>query len=137
MKTITLNTSRPVQAVDVTDRVNAEAQGDGFLWLSCPHTTAALLLSEVDDELVEDLERTAAELLEPFEPYRHGKNGNPNAQAHLVSSLVGTSHVLRVEAGRVRLGTYQRILFLELDGPRVERRIELDQFARYVPEEER
>jgi secondary thiamine-phosphate synthase enzyme len=108
-----------VQAFDVTDLVQAHARadGDGFLWASCPHTTAALLLCESDPELLRDLERVADDLLGPLVPFQHNKNNNPNAAAHLFSSLMGTQLVLPFE-GQVVLGTYQRIIFLELDGPR-------------------
>lgn len=111
-----------VQAFDVTDLVQQHARkdGDGFLWASCPHTTAALLLCESDPEMLRDLERTAEDLLRPLEPFQHNKNNNPNAAAHLFSSLMGTQLLLPFER-QVVLGTYQRIIFLELDGPRTRR----------------
>jgi secondary thiamine-phosphate synthase enzyme len=117
--------SARIQARDVTDLVqeHARADGDGFLWASCPHTTAALLLCESDPEMLRDLERCAVDLLRPLEPFQHNKNNNPNAAAHLFSSLMGTQLLLPFE-GRVVLGTYQRIVFLELDGPRT-RRVQL------------
>jgi thiamine phosphate synthase YjbQ (UPF0047 family) len=73
--------------------------------------------------MLRDLERCAVDLLRPLEPFQHNKNNNPNAAAHLFSSLMGTQLLLPFE-GRVVLGTYQRIVFLELDGPRT-RRVQL------------
>ena len=49
--------------------------------------------------------------------YRHDR-GNGNAHAHLRAALLGNSVMIPVEKGRLELGTWQRILFLEFDGPR-------------------
>ncbi len=113
-----LRTERKIQALDVTDLVSARAWPDGFVWVSCPHTTAALVLGESDQEMLEDYERVAAELFAPYEPFKHHKNDNPNAAAHLVSSLAGSQLLLPVFGGGLALGEYQRLVFLELDGPR-------------------
>jgi secondary thiamine-phosphate synthase enzyme len=126
MTEVELTSSRPIEARDITPLVAAQADHDGLLWLSAPHTTCALLLSEADDELLNDLERVAAELLRPLEPFAHHKNDNPNAAAHLLSGLAGTQLLVPVAAGGLRLGTYQRIVFLELDGPRP-RRVRIEQ----------
>jgi secondary thiamine-phosphate synthase enzyme len=116
-----LATSRRIEARDVTDLVAGRAYPEGFVWVSCPHTTGALLLCESDPEMLADLEKVAAGLFSQFEPFAHRKNDNPNAAAHLFSSLMGTQLLLRVEAGKIQLGTYQRVIFLELDGPRTRR----------------
>lgn len=127
MRELQIETQRRVEARDITDLVTSLPNPDGFLWLSCPHTTAALLLSESDPDMLTDLEHCALKLFAPLEPFSHNKNNNPNASAHLFSSLMGTHLLLPVE-GRVQLGTYQRIVFLELDGPR-SRRIHLKHLA--------
>ncbi|HUG06861.1 MAG TPA: secondary thiamine-phosphate synthase enzyme YjbQ [Candidatus Limnocylindria bacterium] len=123
-----LSTSRRIEARDVTDLVAGQSYPDGLLWVSCPHTTGALLLCESDPEMLADLEQVAAEIFAPFEPFRHRKNDNPNGAAHLFSSLMGTQLLVPVVDGAVRLGTYQRIIFLELDGPR-KRRIQTASLA--------
>jgi secondary thiamine-phosphate synthase enzyme len=115
---IAFETGRKIEAIDLTDRLAALDLSDGFAWISIPHTTGGLILCESDPEMLSDIERVAAELLAPFEPFRHNKNDNPNAAAHLLSSLFGSQLILPVVDGRLSLGTYQRILFVELDGPR-------------------
>jgi secondary thiamine-phosphate synthase enzyme len=120
-----VKTERSRHAIDVTDRVVAHASGDGFIWLSCPHTTAALILSEADRDLLDDLERTTAELLAPLEPFTHHRNNNPNGAAHVLSSLLGTTLLLRLHRGSLQLGNYQRIVLVELDGPKT-RTVQLD-----------
>ncbi|MDQ2960201.1 MAG: YjbQ family protein [Candidatus Dormibacteraeota bacterium] len=122
-----VQTTRPVQALDITNQVILKAPelpDLGLLWAAVPHTTAALLMSEVDADLLVDLERFAAIWLIPFEPFTHHKNDNPNAAAHLTSALAGTQLLLPIRGGEVSLGRYQRIVLLELDGPK-DRTVEL------------
>jgi len=52
--------------------------------------------------------------------YEHDR-GDGNAHAHLRALLLGSSVVIPVEKGRLALGTWQRVLFIELDGPRKRR----------------
>ena len=125
-----LASERHIQALDLTDRIIDRDYPDGFLWLGCPHTTAALIVCEADAEMLADVETVAGGLLTGFTPFQHHKNDNPNGAAHLFSSLAGTQLLLPVVKGRVQLGTYQRIVFVELDGPRQGRRVQLESLAR-------
>ena len=118
MRKLQIDTERSVQALDVTDLVTAHAWPDGWLVLSVPHTTAALIIGENDPEMLEDYEKVAVELPAPFEPFKHHRNDNPNAAAHVISSFAGTQLMLPVEDGEIVLGKWQRIIFIELDGPK-------------------
>jgi secondary thiamine-phosphate synthase enzyme len=118
MSHLQVTSRRRIEAIDVTDLIVTRTWPDGYVLVSVPHTTAALVIGEGDPEMLEDYERVAAELFAPFEPFRHHRNDNPNAAAHLVSSLAGTQLLLPVRDGRVALGTWQRIVLIELDGPK-------------------
>ena len=118
MKKIEVVSERSIQAIDVTDLISRHRWPDGWLVLSVPHTTAALIIGENDPEMLEDYEKVAALLPAPFEPFKHHRNDNPNAAAHIISSFAGTQLLLPVEGGQLVLGTWQRIVFIELDGPK-------------------
>lgn len=120
-----LETSAAIQAIDITDRVTALAWPDGFAWIGCPHTTAALVIGEGDPDMLEDYERVARDTYAPYEPFKHHRNDNPNAPAHLVSSFAGTQLLFPVVGSRLVLGTFQRIVLIELDGPKPGRVIKL------------
>ncbi|UTT63683.1 secondary thiamine-phosphate synthase enzyme YjbQ [Microcella humidisoli] len=114
-----VSTTSSRSAVDVTDLISELLEGQsGPVHVSVPHTTCALILSEVDDELLSDYERLSSELLAPFEPFSHIRNDVPNASAHILSAMFGTAIVVFAESGVIDLGRYQRIVLLELDGPK-------------------
>jgi secondary thiamine-phosphate synthase enzyme len=120
MKEFEVITREPMQVVDVTDRVAGLVAGtdEGLAFVSIPHTTAALLLSEDDEELRRDILRVAQRWLQDCGPFEHIRKNNPNTVAHVLSSFGGTSLTIGISNGKLELGTYQRILFLELDGPK-------------------
>ncbi|CAN5556878.1 secondary thiamine-phosphate synthase enzyme YjbQ [soil metagenome] len=129
MRSIDVRTNSRYAAVDVTDAIAALGpHPDGLLWMSVPHTTAALILCEADDKMLHDVERMVSTLLEPLEPFSHDKNDNPNGSAHLMSAMLGSQLIVRIADGRLAVGSYQRVIFVELDGPR-KRRIELAAIA--------
>jgi secondary thiamine-phosphate synthase enzyme len=113
-----LETSRRIQAIDITSQLSARRWPDGLLLVSVEHTTAALFLGESGSEMFEDYERVAAHLVEAYGPFRHETWNPGNAQSHVLSSFIGTQRLLPVSDGRLDLGTWQRLIFLELDGPR-------------------
>ena len=96
----------------------ADAQ-NGIVVYNLVHTTAALIICENDSDLLADLVKVAETWLSDMRPFKHGRYGNPNAEAHILSALAGASLTLPFVDGRLVLGAWQRILLLELDGPRL------------------
>jgi secondary thiamine-phosphate synthase enzyme len=110
--------SRHAQAIDITHLFASRSWPDGLLLVSVEHTTAALFLGESGSEMFEDYERVAERLVADAGPFRHETWNPGNAQAHVLSSFLGTQLLLPVSSGHLDLGTWQRVIFLELDGPR-------------------
>ena len=113
-----LSSSRSRQAIDITHLFTSRAWPDGLLLVSVEHTTAALFLGESGSEMFEDYERAAARLVAESGPFQHEAWNPGNAQAHVLSSFLGTQLLLPIRGGRLDVGTWQRVIFLELDGPR-------------------
>ena len=117
MLTISVQSKEREQLIDITDDVQKLARGvdEGVIWLHCPHTTAALTIQENADPAlrVDYLEHLAK--LVPQPGFRHDEG---NADAHIKSSLIGTTQPILVDQGKLVLGTWQAIYFVELDGPR-------------------
>jgi len=119
MRTIDVRSTEREQMIDVTAEVQAEVKRagvkTGVVWLHCPHTTAALTIQEnADPDLREDYLEHLAKLV-PQPGFRHSEG---NADAHIKSSLIGTTQPVLIDEGRLVLGRWQAIYFVELDGPR-------------------
>lgn len=118
METLTVRTGSRRVLVDITGRV-AEAvkeHGDGVWLVYVPHTTAGITINEgADPDVARDIlmawERLAPEDLS----YRHAEGNSP---AHVLACMAGSSVLVGVEAGELRLGTWQAIFLCEFDGPR-------------------
>ena len=119
MKTINLTTRSRRQMVLVTEDVQAVVRdmgvADGLCHVWVPHTTAAVVVNEnADPDVARDL-IAAYEAMIPNIRFAHAEG---NSDAHLMASLLGGSITLPVESGNLRLGTWQGLFFVELDGPR-------------------
>ena len=118
-KTFTVRTAAREQIVLVTAEVNRAlgemTQDDGLCTIIVPHTTCAISVNEnADPDVPADLTK-ALRALVPNVTFRHGEG---NSDAHFLSTLIGTSLTWPYRAGKLVLGTWQGIYFVELDGPR-------------------
>ena len=130
---IQVSSKQKAEFVDITSEVESCVQKsgvqDGICVLSVPHTTAGLVVNENWDPSVRVDILAVLDRLVPWQAnYRHTEG---NAAAHIKSCLVGISEMLLVEAGKLKLGTWQGIFFAEFDGPR-RRRV----FVRVIPDVE-
>ena len=89
---------------------------EGALHVFVPHTTAGILINENADPAVKHDILTSLERKIPFqEGYLHAEG---NSAAHIKASLVGSSVIIPVTSGKIKLGTWQSVFFAEFDGPR-------------------
>lgn len=119
MKQINLTTQSRRQMVPMTLDVQAVVRdmgvAEGLCHVWVPHTTAAVVVNEnADPDVARDL-IAAYEAMIPNIRFAHAEG---NSDAHLMATLLGGSVTLPVESGRLRLGTWQGLFFVELDGPR-------------------
>lgn len=120
-QSFSLKTSRRGEMIDITSRVATIVAESGIrngtVTVFCPHTTAAITINEnADPDVVHDILLTLEELIPHHRAgYRHNEG---NSDAHVKSSLVGTSEQILIASGQLVLGTWQAIYFCEFDGPR-------------------
>ena len=119
-----IRSSRQKDIIDITDLVGESVRKskiqDGICLVFAPHATAGIIINEFEPNIKQDFE-TVFDKLFPAASYRHNSIDD-NAQAHLKSGIVGSGRTVPVDGGSLLLGTWQRILLCEFDGPR-ERRI--------------
>jgi secondary thiamine-phosphate synthase enzyme len=117
--TFRVRTTSRRQIVIITDQVQRALQeltdGDGICTIVTPHTTCAVSVNEnADPDVPADLTRALAAMV-PNVDFRHGEG---NSDAHLLSTIIGTSLSWPYRKGKLVFGTWQGIYFIELDGPR-------------------
>lgn len=110
-----LRTKSKIEVTNITNEINQEVGDCKAVLLFVPHTTAAITVNEDESNLRKDLENFYGDLFEGN--WKHNNIDN-NAEAHLGSSTIGASLTLPVKESNLDLGTWQDILFIELDGPR-------------------
>ena len=121
MTSFTVNSRQRTEFIEITAEVRAAVQKaqlrSGAVVVYCPHTTAALTIQEnADPDVVHDLLLWLNRHIPKDVPgFRHAEG---NSDAHLKSSLVGSSVTVLVENGEPVLGTWQGVYFCEFDGPR-------------------
>jgi secondary thiamine-phosphate synthase enzyme len=121
MLRLTIKTHRKREIVDITERVESLIReqntiGSAVCHLVVLHTTAALTTADLDPGTDLDM-LDAFEQLIPKLKYRHPHDPS-HVPDHILSALVGTSVSLLVENRSLILGTWQRVVLVELDGPR-------------------
>jgi len=120
MQTLQVRTDSRNQFLDITSRVRdvigKSGVQDGIALVFVPHTTAGVTINEAaDPSVVKDILAKLAQLIPADDHYRHAEG---NSDAHIKTSLVGSSVHIIVSSGVPVLGTWQGIFFCEFDGPR-------------------
>jgi len=120
MHEISISSNKRVEFIDITGQVQSAVDSsgitDGAALIFTKHTTTGLIINENESGLLKDFENMLKKLV-PLDDYFHDRIDN-NADAHLRSVLLNPSVIVPIVKGRLRLGTWQRIFLVELDGPR-------------------
>ena len=130
--TFHITTRQPTEFIDITDRLERLVADSGLRFgivnVQTLHTTTGVVVNEHEPQLLRDFQV----LLESAAPsdgrYRHDDmtartvnltdGERPNGHAHCRALLLPSSICLNVTGGRLVLGRWQRVFFVELDGPR-------------------
>ena len=143
LRRLVVETSQPIQLLDITDEVAAfvRATGitDGIVNVFSRHTTAAVRIQEDEPLLLEDLRDFLQRLTPAGTYYRHNDfrvrthhmhdDESPNGHSHCLQFLLGTGESVPIVDGELLLGTWQRIFLVELDGPRSRREVLIQTFG--------
>lgn len=115
---LSINSEAQREVKDITAQVQAaiKPNSEGVLSLHLPHTTCALTTADLDPGTDLDF----LDFLKAITPQlRWRLPHNPaHAPDHILASLIGPSLSLPVANGKLLLGTWQRIVLIELSGPR-------------------
>ncbi len=115
-----LETKKRRELIDITEKINgmiAKERDPGLLNLYVPHTTAGLIINENEGGLKDDIINMLEKIAPENGDYKHNWIDN-NADAHLLSIILKNNASIPFSAGKMILGTWQSVFFVELDGPR-------------------
>jgi len=120
MKTITITTKKKDEVVDITETVenlleDMKAQS-GICVVFVSHTTCALTTADLDPGTDLDFLNALRRML-PHISYRHPHDPS-HTPDHILSSIIGPSLAIPYQDGQLLLGIWQRVILVELDGPR-------------------
>lgn len=95
--------------------VATEKARRGLLHVFIQHTSASLVVQEnADPDVRSDLETFFSRLVpDGWEPFAHSAEGPDDMPAHVRAALTLTSLTLSVDAGALRLGTWQAVYLAE------------------------
>ncbi len=128
--TFSVPTQDRLEIQDITDKIarlpGVDEISHGFVLVHSLHTTTGLFINEFQEALVHDIKALLRRLIPEGDQYRHNDPtfsdcSRANAWSHLGALLLGQTLQIPIEQGRLVLGTWQRILFCELDGPQTRR----------------
>ena len=124
--TLLFATTERVELKGITDEIAAFVEQtpirDGMDPISSIHTTTGLVLNEIEGALLSDMTTLFEQIVPRGVYYKHNDPlltgcARKNADSHLRAMVVGHSISIPVEDGKLKLGTWQRVLLAEFDGP--------------------
>ncbi len=106
--------------IDITSKVSefVKKSGvkEGICLISCPGSTCGITTIEYESGLIEDLKRVLEKIAPMSKDYEHCKKwGDCNGYAHIRSALMKPFLAVSIEGGRLVLGTWQQIVFIDFD----------------------
>ncbi len=127
-KEVHLRTEGEVQIIDITDIVNRALDEseieNGIVTVFVPGSTAAVTTIEYEPGLLKDLPAALERLFPKDIQYEHEKRWHDgNGHSHVRAAFLGPSLTIPFRNKRMMLGTWQQLVFVELDNKPRSRRI--------------
>ncbi|RZN36633.1 MAG: YjbQ family protein [Methanophagales archaeon ANME-1-THS] len=127
-KELQLNTRGEVELIDITVNVNRALSEstikDGIVTIFVPGSTGAITTLEYEPGLLQDLPNALERLFPKGIAYEHEFRWHDgNGHSHVRAAFLGPSLTVPFKDKRLMLGTWQQVVFIELDNKRRSRRI--------------
>ena len=118
--TLNLNSKGDADILDITSQVAGvlaeSGMKNGIVTVFTPSATSALTTIEFESGCLADLRRLFDEIVDPNQPYAHNARwGDGNGHSHVRAALLGASLTVPFVQGRLTLGTWQQIIFVDFD----------------------
>jgi len=119
-ETISLSTKGFSDIIDITDRVDSVVGHskirDGLVTVFCPGSTGSITTIEYESGVLKDLQNAIEKVVPSNIPYEHDKRwGDGNGFSHVRAALMKASLSIPIIKGKLTLGTWQQIVFIDFD----------------------
>lgn len=127
-ETISLRTKGFCDMIDMTPQVEMVLKRsgirDGLVTVFCPGSTGSVTTLEYESGVLKDLQKAIEKIIPSNIPYEHDKRwGDGNGFSHVRAALMKPGLTIPLIKGRLTLGTWQQIVFIDFDNRRRERNI--------------
>ncbi len=117
---IQLSTRGNADMIDITEQVRHKVAesglSDGIVTIFCPSSTSGLTTIEYESGCLSDLKRLFDEIIPPNQHYAHNARwGDGNGHSHVRAALLKASFTVPFVKGRLTLGTWQQIIYVDFD----------------------
>jgi len=124
-KYLTFNTKNRREIIRITEEVEKAVKEsevkEGLCLVSAMHLTASVIVQDDEEGLHEDIWNWLDSLAPFKKDYKHHLTGEDNADAHLKNLLTHLQVVLPITNGKLDLGPWQEVFYVEYDGQRSKR----------------
>lgn len=118
MVRLVIQTNKKDEVVDITDLLEEHVSGfSGICHIFVMHTTACITTADLDPGTDLDILNGLRNLLPKDLQYNHPHDPS-HTPDHILATIIGPSLTMPVREGKIVLGTWQRIIMIELDGPK-------------------
>jgi secondary thiamine-phosphate synthase enzyme len=119
-ESISLTTKGFTDIIDITDKVasvlNESKVEKGLVTVFCTGSTGAITTIEYESGVIGDLKRAIEKIAPSNVPYEHDKRwGDGNGFSHVRAALMKPSLTIPVIKGKMAMGTWQQIVFIDFD----------------------
>ena len=118
--TISIDTKGFCDIIDITPHVSfiikEQSIADGLITLFCPGSTASITTIEYESGVLQDLKNALEKIAPSNIPYQHDQRwGDGNGFSHVRAALMKPSMTIPLISGKMTLGTWQQIVFIDFD----------------------
>ena len=126
--TIALNTKGFNDVIDITGRVTKivgqSGIQNGLVTIFCSGSTGGITTIEFESGVINDLKKAIEKIVPSNISYEHDKRwGDGNGFSHVRAALMKPSLTIPVVKGKLALGTWQQIVFMDFDNRERDRKV--------------
>ena len=122
---MTFNTKKRREFINITRDIDKALQKsgikEGMILVSAMHITSGVFVNDAEPGLHRDIEEWLLKLIPEGHDYYHHRTGEVNGDAHLRNLLIGHQITIPVTDGKLDLGPWQKVFYVEFDGQRSKR----------------